>query len=134
MQPKSRRRSQRFGAHIVDSEPSPWMAISLAVETDRRDLSPAATQPLLATIHVRASAGRHANGSMSAVSHLQFVFGTNGNKVIFVPFADGKASGAPQDVLTGFVDAKAHARSRPVDVAVDKTCALLVADDEENTV
>jgi len=40
----------------------------------------------------------------------------------------------PVDVLTGFTgeDGKAHAR--PVGVAVDKTGALLVADDVGNTV
>ncbi|MEO6800153.1 MAG: sorbosone dehydrogenase family protein [Rhodanobacter sp.] len=53
----------------------------------------------------------------------------SGYKVIFVPFADGKPSGLPQDVLTGFLDADGHARGRPVGVAVDKSGALLVADD-----
>jgi glucose/arabinose dehydrogenase len=58
----------------------------------------------------------------------------SGYKVIFVPFADGKPSGMPQDVLTGFVDAKRHALGRPVGVAVDRTGGLLVADDVGDTV
>ena len=34
-----------------------------------------------------------------------------GYKVIFVPFKDGKPSGAPQDVLTGFLNDKGDARA-----------------------
>jgi glucose/arabinose dehydrogenase len=58
----------------------------------------------------------------------------SGYKVIFVPFEDGKPSGMPQDVLTGFLAADGHARGRPVGVAVDKPGALLVADDVGNAV
>jgi glucose/arabinose dehydrogenase len=58
----------------------------------------------------------------------------SGYKVIFVPFADGKPSGTPEDVLTGFVDDKENARGRPVGVVFDKAGALLVADDVGNTV
>ena len=52
----------------------------------------------------------------------------SGYRVIFVPFANGTATGKPEDVLTGFV-ADGEARGRPVGVAVDRTGALLVADD-----
>ena len=58
----------------------------------------------------------------------------SGYKVVFVPFADGKPTGLPEDVLTGFVDADGHAQGRPVGVAVDRAGALLVADDVGNTV
>jgi len=58
----------------------------------------------------------------------------NGYKVIFVPFADGKPAGMPEDVLTGFIDKDGNAQGRPVGVAVDKAGALLVADDVGNTV
>jgi len=56
--------------------------------------------------------------------------------VIYVPFADGKPSGPPEDFLTGFLpDIKTGvAYGRPVGVAVDKTGALLVADDVGNIV
>ncbi len=53
----------------------------------------------------------------------------NGYKVVYVPFADGKPSGPAQDVVTGFLTADDHARGRPVGLAVDKTGALLIADD-----
>ena len=54
--------------------------------------------------------------------------------MIFVPFADGKPAGVPQDVLTGFLDADGEAQGRPVGVAIDKPGALLVADDVGNAV
>jgi len=58
----------------------------------------------------------------------------SGYKVVFVPFTDGKPSGAPIDVLTGFLDADGNARGRPVGVAFDRRGALLVADDVGNTI
>ena len=57
-----------------------------------------------------------------------------GYKVVFVPFAQGKPSGPPIDVLTGFISAKGEAYGRPVGVAIDGKGALLVADDVGNTV
>ena len=58
----------------------------------------------------------------------------NGYKVVFVPFTDGRPSGQAQEVVTGFLSADEHARGRPVGVALDKTGALLIADDLGNTV
>ncbi len=58
----------------------------------------------------------------------------NGYKVVFVPFQDGKPSGPPQDVVTGFLDAQNQTRGRPVGVGVDGKGALLVADDVGNTI
>lgn len=58
----------------------------------------------------------------------------SGYKVVFVPFADGRPSGMPQDVLTGFISADGKANGRPVGVVADKSGALLVADDVGNTV
>src|ERR1700716_2806516 len=57
-----------------------------------------------------------------------------GYKVIFVPFTDGKPSGKPQDVLTGFLSDNGEAQGRPVGVRIDKHGALLVADDVGNAV
>jgi glucose/arabinose dehydrogenase len=57
-----------------------------------------------------------------------------GYKVIFVPFADGKPSGPPEDVLTGFLNNNGDARGRPVGVAIGNDGALLVADDVGNTI
>lgn len=58
----------------------------------------------------------------------------NGYKVIFVPFSNGKPNGMPQDVVTGFLNGDNQARGRPVGLAVDKSGALLIADDVGNTV
>jgi glucose/arabinose dehydrogenase len=58
----------------------------------------------------------------------------SGYKVIFVPFAGGKPSGQPVDVLTGFLDKDNDAQGRPVGVAIDGKGALLVADDVGNTI
>ena len=58
----------------------------------------------------------------------------SGYRVIFVPFANGRPSGQPVEVLTGFLSAEGDAQGRPVGVAIDKTGALLVADDVGNVV
>ncbi len=58
----------------------------------------------------------------------------SGYRVIFVPFANGKPAGEPIEVLTGFLSAEGEAKGRPVGVAIDKTGALLVADDVGNIV
>ena len=58
----------------------------------------------------------------------------NGYKVAFVPFANGMPSGPAETFLTGFLNAKGEALGRPVGVAVDKSGALLVADDVGNVV
>jgi glucose/arabinose dehydrogenase len=58
----------------------------------------------------------------------------SGYKVIFVPFAGGQPAGAPEDVLTGFLNPRGEARGRPVGVAFDGQGALLVADDVGNRV
>ena len=58
----------------------------------------------------------------------------SGYKVIFVPFAGGKPSGEPLDVLTGFLTEEGNASGRPVGVALDAKGALLVADDVGNVI
>ena len=58
----------------------------------------------------------------------------SGYKVIFVPFAAGKPSGEPVDVLTGFLSADRKANGRPVGVVLDAKGALLVADDVGNVI
>jgi glucose/arabinose dehydrogenase len=57
-----------------------------------------------------------------------------GYKVIFVPFTDGKPSGPPRDILTGFLTDSGEAQGRPVGVRIDKQGALLVADDVGNAI
>ncbi|MCT8090271.1 sorbosone dehydrogenase family protein [Acinetobacter sp. C_4_1] len=58
----------------------------------------------------------------------------SGYKVIFVPFQNGQPSGQPQDVLTGFLNDQGEAQGRPVGVAVDRSGAILVADDVGNMI
>lgn len=58
----------------------------------------------------------------------------SGYKVIFVPFANGKPNGKPQDILSGFVNDEGNALGRPVGVVVDKAGAVLVADDVGNVI
>ena len=58
----------------------------------------------------------------------------SGYKVIFVPFVNGKPSGMPEDILTGFINAKGEAQGRPAGVAISKPSELLVADDVGNTI
>jgi glucose/arabinose dehydrogenase len=58
----------------------------------------------------------------------------SGYKIVFVPFSGGHPDGKAEDVVTGFLNANGEARGRPVGVAIDKTGALLIADDVGNTV
>jgi glucose/arabinose dehydrogenase len=58
----------------------------------------------------------------------------SGYDVVFVAFVDGRPTGKPQTVLSGFLDADGNARGRPVGVAIDGRGALLVADDVGNAI
>jgi glucose/arabinose dehydrogenase len=55
----------------------------------------------------------------------------NGYKVVF---SGGKPSGPAEDVVTGFLDANNRTHGRPVGLAIDRTGALLIADDVGNRV
>jgi glucose/arabinose dehydrogenase len=57
-----------------------------------------------------------------------------GYRVIFVPFEGGRPAGEPVEVLAGFLGEGGDAWGRPVGVAIDRTGALLVADDVGNTI
>ncbi|MBR9981290.1 MAG: sorbosone dehydrogenase family protein [Desulfatitalea sp.] len=58
----------------------------------------------------------------------------SGYKVIFVPFEQGRPTGQPIDVLTGFLSEDGDALGRPVGVAIDGQGGLLVADDVGNII
>ena len=58
----------------------------------------------------------------------------SGYQVIFVPFSNGVPTGAPETVLSGFLNERGEARGRPVGVATDASGALLIADDVGNCV
>jgi glucose/arabinose dehydrogenase len=59
----------------------------------------------------------------------------NGYQVIFVPFVNGRPVGKPIPVVTGFLGKDNETvHGRPVGLALDRSGALLVADDVGNTV
>ena len=58
----------------------------------------------------------------------------SGYNVVFIPFRDGKPSGSPVEVLSGFLSPEGEAYGRPVGVAIDKRGGLLVVDDVGNTI
>ena len=80
-----------------------------------------------AKYHNGAFVGQHGSWNRSALA---------GYKVMFVPFANGKPSGAPQDFLTGFIaDAsKSEVYGRPVCVAILEDGSMLVTDDVSNVI
>jgi len=57
-----------------------------------------------------------------------------GYKVVFVPFRDGRPTGAPVDFVSGFRGSDGKTRGRPVGVTVDLRGALIIADDLSNTI
>jgi glucose/arabinose dehydrogenase len=58
----------------------------------------------------------------------------SGYKVVFVPFAGGRPSGMPIDILARFVSRDGKAMGRPVGVQIGRDGSLLVADDVGNAV
>jgi glucose/arabinose dehydrogenase len=98
---------------------------ALGAHTASLGLTPAKGEKLSSQFANGMFVGQH--GSWNRNPH-------SGYKVIFVPFENGKPSGAPINVLTGFLDGNGDALGRPVGVAIDRQGALLVADDVGNTV
>ena len=65
--------------------------------------------------------GQHGSWNRSKLS---------GYRVVFVPFTDGRPSGPPRDILTGFLAPdERESYGRPVGVAIGHDGSLLVADD-----
>jgi glucose/arabinose dehydrogenase len=58
----------------------------------------------------------------------------NGYKVVFIRFSGGRPVGPPMTFVGGFLNPDGKVRGRPVGVTVDRTGALIVADDVGNTV
>ena len=70
--------------------------------------------------------GQHGSWNRSELS---------GYRVIFVPFENNRPSGAPRDILTGFLSPdERESWGRPVGVALGPDGALLVADDVGNAI
>jgi glucose/arabinose dehydrogenase len=75
--------------------------------------------------HNGAFIGQHGSWNRSVFS---------GYKVVFVPFKNGKPSGAPEDFLTGFIANADEVYGRPVGITVLPDGSILVADDAANTI
>jgi glucose/arabinose dehydrogenase len=58
----------------------------------------------------------------------------NGYKVVFIRFAGGRPVGAPMTFVGGFLNSDGKVRGRPVGLTVDRTGALIIADDVGNAV
>jgi len=58
----------------------------------------------------------------------------NGYRVVFIRFAGGRPVGKPIDFVRGFINDKGQAMGRPVGVTIDRTGALIIADDVGNAV
>jgi glucose/arabinose dehydrogenase len=70
--------------------------------------------------------GQHGSWNRSTLS---------GYKVVFVPFANGRPSGPPRDILSGFLAPDERASyGRPVGVTIGPDGSLLVADDVGNVI
>lgn len=84
-------------------------------------------QSFPAKYHNGAFVGQHGSWNRSTLT---------GYKIVFVPFANGKPSGAPEDFLTGFIaDAsKSEVYGRPVCVAILDDGSMLVTDDASNVI
>jgi len=78
-----------------------------------------------ASYHNGAFIGQHGSWNKSKLA---------GYKVVFVPFKNGKPSGAPEDFLTGFIENEDKVYGRPVGIAVLEDGSLLVNDDSGNTI
>ncbi len=121
--------------------------VDVRVDPPRPDLVARAVAPDYALgAHVAALglvyAGESAHALPSSLTNGMFI-GEHGSwnrdppsgyKVVFVPFANGRPSGPPIEVLTGFVNDVGQAMGRPVGVAIDGKGALLVADDVGNVI
>ena len=98
---------------------------ALGAHTASLGLTFADSTKLSPNLHDGAFVGQHGSWNRKPRS---------GYKVIFVPFENGMPSGPPVDILTGFLDEDGNAQGRPVGVVIDKTGALLVADDVGNVI
>ena len=124
-----------YGQHIDERvEPRKPGLVAQAIVPDYA-LGPHSASLGLASAQGSSLGGPFAAGGMFVGQHGSWNRKpASGYKVIYVPFAGDKPSGAPIDVLTGFLGPDGNALGRPVGVAVDKQGALLVADDVGNRI
>jgi glucose/arabinose dehydrogenase len=123
-----------YGAHVDErAKPPRPDLVAKAIPPDYA--LGAHTASLGLTFYTGKSFGAHYAGGAFVGQHGSWNRDPRaGYKVIFVPFADGRPNGNPEDFLTGFLSKEGKAYGRPVGVAVDSAGALLVADDVGNVI
>jgi glucose/arabinose dehydrogenase len=120
--------------------------VDVRVHPQRPDLVAQAIKPdyglssHVAPLSLIFSAGQHlspvfANGAFISEHGSWDRSPLNGYQVIYVPFVNGRPVGKPLQVVTGFLGKDNETvHGRPVGLALDRSGALLIADDVGNTV
>ena len=116
----ARRRLLRLAVQLLRRRRRRARASRSARTSSRRRSCPttrSARTPRRSGLALRTAAARCRRSSPTACSSASTARGTasraSGYKVIFVPFADGRPSGPPIDVLTGFLDEDGNALRPP---------------------
>jgi hypothetical protein len=123
-----------YGQHVDDRVKPPRPDLVARALVPDYALGPHTGSLGLASARGNALGAQYANGMFVGQHGSWNRDPPSGYRVIFVPFAGGKPSGQLVEVLTGFLDPYGNAYGRPVGVALDRSGALLVADDVGNTV
>src|ERR1043166_9210806 len=123
-----------FGAHVDDRvSPSRPDLVAQAITPDYA-LGPH-TASLGIAYAARTSLPERFSNGMVVTQHGSWNrVPRSGYRVLFVPFTDGKPSGQPIVLLTGFLDRDENAQGRPAGVAIDTRGGILIADDAGNTI
>lgn len=125
-----------FGQHIDPNAKT--LRPDLVAKATTPDYSLGAhVAPLGLTFYSSDSFPNHYRGGVFVAEHGSWNrMPFSGYKVVFIPFREGLPDGSPEDFLTGFMPRSdnAIAYGRPVGVIVDRTGALLVADDTGNVI
>ena len=150
---RARRARQRSRARLPDVGERRRLlrlAVQLLRPARRRAVKPQRPELVAQGHRARLRAGPHTRGAgpgfydgsllpaaiataCSSASTARGIASRDWLPVVFVPFSR-PAGGPLEDVLNGFLDEDGKAQGRPVGVAVDRSGALLVADDVGNIV
>ncbi|HEY1861248.1 MAG TPA: hypothetical protein VGG61_12885, partial [Gemmataceae bacterium] len=116
---------------VVESKAPPPQPITRPKDLVMRFIEKGVTSGAFFTL-----ATAYPRNTAAAPSSANTEVGTGRPSTVTGSFSCPSAAGVPtaEDVVTGFLDADGRARGRPVGLAIDKTGALLIADDVGNTV